>query len=168
MSKEHNNDPHREKDYCGRILKEKFSETLKKKVADYIILFQKLNSPANPTIPYISAWTEDSNNIWYEFAGNRLLDLLNCNICDAAQIFGECVTTRCSFGYQAEEALVREILKVDEIKAIRRNSDGKAGKRELSKQYISLPCLPENLSGSKIRPLLNIMIRTMFAFLWGP
>jgi putative two-component system response regulator len=108
-----------EMDYCGRILQGRFSETLKQKAAEYISLFQKLNTPANPTIPYISAWAEGRNHIWYEFVGTRLLDLLNCNSCDASRMFGECVTTRCSFGYQAEEDLVREFLKADEIKEIR-------------------------------------------------
>ncbi|MCU0598222.1 MAG: HD-GYP domain-containing protein [Desulfobacterales bacterium] len=108
-----------ESDYCGRILKGRFSEALKKKAAEYISLFQKLNTTANPTIPYISAWAEGRNHIWYEFVGSRLLELMSCKASDAAQIFGECVTTRCSFGYQAEEDLVREFLKADEIKKIR-------------------------------------------------
>jgi putative two-component system response regulator len=108
-----------ERDYGGRILRGRYSERLKRKAAEYIALFQKFNTPANPTIPYISAWEEGGNHIWYEFVGTRLLCLLNCNSRDAARMFGECVATRCSFGYQAEEALVREFLKADEIQGIR-------------------------------------------------
>lgn len=120
MADQDNFDRVNDSDYCGRILKGNFSETLKKKVSDYIAIFQKFNTLGNPIIPYISAWSAISHSdIWFEFAGSRLFNLLNCDPCDAAQMFGRCVTTRCSFSDQAENDLAREILSAQEMKAIR-------------------------------------------------
>ncbi len=88
-------------DYCGLILKGAFSNALKKRVADAIHVFRTLNTPANPATPYISAWREtvDDHAIWYEFVGNRLLDLLGCRSCEVAEIFRDSVQQRCSYQY---------------------------------------------------------------------
>jgi HD-GYP domain-containing protein (c-di-GMP phosphodiesterase class II) len=119
MANQHEFDWIIDRDYCGRILKGNFSDALKKRVIEYIILFQNFNTSANPTIPYISAWAEGGHTIWYEFAGSRLLNLLNCDPCEVAQMFGECVTVRCSFNSKAQNDLVRETLSAEEIKAVR-------------------------------------------------
>jgi HD-GYP domain-containing protein (c-di-GMP phosphodiesterase class II) len=91
-----------DRDYCGRILKGEFSNELKKRVAEAILLFRNFNVTANPAMPYICAWREDADqSIWYEFAGNRLLQLLGCRACEVAEIFRDSVLQRCSYRHGA-------------------------------------------------------------------
>ncbi|MFZ5771499.1 MAG: HD-GYP domain-containing protein [Thermodesulfobacteriota bacterium] len=85
-------------DYCGHILRGQFSDDLKKRVAEAIGLFRGFNVAANPAIPYISAWRENADkSIWYEFVGNRLLQLLGCQPCEVAEIFRDSVLQRLSY-----------------------------------------------------------------------
>jgi diguanylate cyclase (GGDEF)-like protein len=52
-----------------------------------------------PLIPYISAWKEDDQIIWYEYIGQRLIKLLRCHPADAAQAFRESVIDRRVYKY---------------------------------------------------------------------
>lgn len=92
-----------DRDYCGRILKDEFSNELKKRVADAISLFRSFSVNANPSIPYISAWRENSDKaIWYEFAGSRLLQLLDCQPCEVAEIFRGSVLQHLTYHYGSD------------------------------------------------------------------
>jgi HD-GYP domain-containing protein (c-di-GMP phosphodiesterase class II) len=101
-----------DRDYCGRILKGEFSNELKKRVADAISLFRSFSVNANPSIPYISAWRENSGkSIWYEFAGSRLLQLLGCQPCEVAEIFRGSVLQRLTYHYGSDsEKISKKII----------------------------------------------------------
>jgi HD-GYP domain-containing protein (c-di-GMP phosphodiesterase class II) len=133
-------------DYCGRILKGEFSNDLKKRVAEAILLFRNFNVTANPAMPYISAWREDADkSIWYEFAGNRLLALLGCQACEVAEIFRDSVLQRCSFRHGAvDNKIERRILAQQELPLIReelRNEGKNSGSIE-AVYKVSLPNRP--------------------------
>jgi HD-GYP domain-containing protein (c-di-GMP phosphodiesterase class II) len=101
-----------DRDYCGCILEGEFSNDLKKRVAEVIGLFRSFSVNANPSIPYISAWRENSDkSIWYEFAGNRLLQLLGCQPCEVAEIFRDSVLQRLTYHYGSDsEKINKKIL----------------------------------------------------------
>jgi diguanylate cyclase (GGDEF)-like protein len=47
-----------------------------------------------PAIPYIAAWHETQNVIWYEFVGRQLIQLLGCVHADAAEFFRNSIVER--------------------------------------------------------------------------
>jgi len=98
-----------DRDYCGCILEGEFSNDLKKRVAEAISLFRSFSVNANPSIPYISAWRENSDkSIWYEFAGNRLLQLLGCQPCEVAEIFRDSVLQRLTYHYGSDSGKINK------------------------------------------------------------
>ena len=117
MSNMHDFDWLFDRDYCGRILQNDYSHELKQRVAESILLFRNFNVSANPSMPYISAWQEGSDHsIWYEFAGNRLLDLLGCRSCEVAEIFRDSIIKQCTFHYQTgSEKISRKILQQQDL-----------------------------------------------------
>ena len=65
--------------YYGRILTDKYSSALKKRVEEYIFRFEAFDELGGPAIPYISAWRKRGRTVWYEFVSKRLLQLLDCD-----------------------------------------------------------------------------------------
>ena len=63
--------------YPGRILVRPYSRFLKLRVAALIKACRLFDLTGAPAIPYIAAW-RGHDDIWYEFAGRRFLDLMNC------------------------------------------------------------------------------------------
>lgn len=81
-------------DYCGNILHGNYSGKLKRRVVDYINHFLAFEKIGTPSIPYISAWKDGKNSIWYEFSGKRLEKLLECEPSKVATAFNNCVVDR--------------------------------------------------------------------------
>ena len=69
--------------YYGRILNSDYSRGLKSRIAECIQHFQVFDDLGTPAIPYIAAWQEKRNVIWYEFVSRQLIQLLDCNHSDA-------------------------------------------------------------------------------------
>lgn len=84
-------------DYCGTILRGNYSHELKRKVAEYISQFRSMDHANNPSIPYISAWLEGDQVIWYEFVGTRLSQLLGCHYKETARIFADRIIKHCIY-----------------------------------------------------------------------
>ncbi len=76
---------------CGRILLGDYSPQLKERLAERIAGFRAFDTSNVPAIPYISAWHEDEQVIWYEFAGRRLLSMLGCDCSGLAEAFRESI-----------------------------------------------------------------------------
>jgi len=74
-------------DYYGIILSGDGSAPLKERLADWIRRYQAFDALGGPVIPYISAWRDDDQAIWYEFVGKGFLDLLGCSARDAARVW---------------------------------------------------------------------------------
>jgi len=95
-------------DYCGRILNQSLSDKLKQRVADLISRYRAFDEANGPAIPYISAWSERDNEIWYEYVGLRLLKMLRCRAADAAKTFRDSVLERRIYKHFEFEAGVRK------------------------------------------------------------
>lgn len=110
-----------DRDYCGRIFREDFSNDLKRRVAEAIQVFRNFNVSVNPSMPYIAAWREDGDKtLWYEFVGHRLLDLFSCQSCEVADIFRESLLKRYSYHYGRENTgIEKRIFSRDELADIR-------------------------------------------------
>ena len=85
---------HAHNDYYGRILNGSYSRGLKRRVAECIRHFQVFDELGTPAIPYIAAWQEKHNVIWYEFVSRQLLQLLGCNPSDASEFFRNSIIER--------------------------------------------------------------------------
>ena len=72
--------------YPGRILVRPYSRSVKSRVAALIKACRLFDLTGAPAIPYIAAW-RDHDDIWYEFAGRRFLELLNCRADRLAETF---------------------------------------------------------------------------------
>lgn len=64
--------------YHGQILNGRYSQALKDRVGACIKHFHSLDQLGSPIIPYISAWQEDGTELWHEFCGRKLMELLHC------------------------------------------------------------------------------------------
>jgi diguanylate cyclase (GGDEF)-like protein len=80
--------------YYGRILNGNYSEGLKSRIAKCIRHFQIFDELGTPAIPYIAAWQEKQNVIWYEFVSRQLLRLLGCNHSEASEFFRNSIVER--------------------------------------------------------------------------
>ncbi|MGD2037216.1 MAG: GGDEF domain-containing protein [Desulfobacterales bacterium] len=80
--------------YYGRILNGNFSRRLRSRIAECIRRFQVFDEMGTPAIPYIAAWREKHNVIWYEFVSRQLLQLLGCNPAEASEFFRKSIVER--------------------------------------------------------------------------
>jgi diguanylate cyclase (GGDEF)-like protein len=81
-------------DYYGRILNGNYSRALQSRIAECIRHFQVFDEMGTPAIPYIAAWREKHNVIWYEFVSRKLLQLLGCNPSEAPEFFRNSIVAR--------------------------------------------------------------------------
>ena len=99
-----------EKDYHGRILTGDYTRELKSWLAECIAIYTAFEGTGNPAIPYISAWKEEGGEIWYEFVGHGLVDLLGCKRAEAARVFRKSLLDRRIYKYlDKEEGIEKEI-----------------------------------------------------------
>ena len=87
-------DQHTPQGYYGRILNGDYSRGLKSRIAECIRHFQVFDDLGTPAIPYIAAWQEKRNVIWYEFVSRQLIQLLDCNHSDASEYFRNSIVER--------------------------------------------------------------------------
>jgi len=85
---------HSHNNYNGRILNGTYSRGLKCRIAECIRHFQAFDDLGTPAIPYIAAWQEERNVIWYEFVSRQLLQLLGCSHSDASKFFRKSIVER--------------------------------------------------------------------------
>ncbi len=93
----------KDKDYPGKILHgEEYSHALKDHVARNISRLSDFEKTLVPVIPYVSAWRDQENSMWYEFAGKRFSDLMRCAEADLAEVFRKSILERRVYDYQGE------------------------------------------------------------------
>lgn len=107
------------KDYCGRILNGAYSDQLKNRVATCIQRFTEFDETGSPAIPYISAWQETQNIIWYEFVSRRLTNLLDCDAAGAAGSIRNSIIERHVYGRDFHEGIRQEVIKQNEMQSQR-------------------------------------------------
>jgi len=126
----HNSSNFKKPEYCGRILTGEYSKALKKRVSECIATFKAFEEIGSLSIPYISAWHEDENVIWYEFAARRFTDLMGCDTTSLAGVFRESILDRRIYKYSgAEPGILKEVLSREELEEARKQL------RENSKEY---------------------------------
>ncbi len=103
-------------DYIGKIMRGGMSAKLTNQIKEYIIALLGLEKARVPIIPYISAWQDDGQIIWYEFVGKSFCDLLSCSCEEVADVFRKSIIDRRQYRYlDVEEKVEEEIITRDEL-----------------------------------------------------
>ena len=119
MTRQHDERNTRPPDYCGRILYGDYSEELKRRVVECCKRYHAFEETGTPAIPYIAAWREKSDTIWYEYASQRLTDLLDCRLTEVAEVLRNCVIDRRIYRYMnAEAGISKEIKSREELSVV--------------------------------------------------
>ncbi len=85
--------------YSGRILTGAFTPTLKKRTHSVIQDSNTFDKYNFPIMPYITAWNQEDNSIWFEFVGQQLIDLLDTNMAEVSQAFRDSIQNQRIFHY---------------------------------------------------------------------
>lgn len=114
--------------YSGRILHSKaYSKKLKNRVTEYISHFLAFEQIGTPSIPYISAWRHEDLNIWYEFSGERLQQILGCTSCDVARAFRDSIVDHYIYKKPPKcHTVVKEVLSQTQLVNLRNILRGNA------------------------------------------
>jgi diguanylate cyclase (GGDEF)-like protein len=98
--------------YVGRILFGNYSDAIKERVKTIIFASENIEQCGYPLMPYLAAWNEGENIIWYEYTGNRFIELLGCNSINVSRVFREAILDRRVYryadpaGYEVEEEIL--------------------------------------------------------------
>jgi hypothetical protein len=107
--------------YCGKILTGKYSRALKNRLSKCIAAFRAFEEIGDMTIPYISAWREDENVIWYEFAAKGFTDLMRCDIASLADVFRESMLDRRIYRYSdSEPGVLKDVMSREDLEELRK------------------------------------------------
>jgi diguanylate cyclase (GGDEF)-like protein len=102
--------------YYGRILDGNYSEPLQRRIHSCIQQFESFDQLATPAIPYIAAWQESQQVIWYEFVGRQLIQLLGCDYSTACDTFRNSIVQRHIYSLVEAPARPHEVvLKSNEL-----------------------------------------------------
>ncbi len=91
-------------DYHGKILKGKHSRRLKDHIKTTIAAMEAFENTMVPVIPYLSAWQEKENAMWYEFAGQRFCRLMACGPDTVAATFRKSILERRVYNYREQNS----------------------------------------------------------------
>lgn len=106
-------------DYCGRILNGDYSEKLKRHVVECCNRYHAFEAAGTPAMPYIAAWPKKNGTIWYEYASQRLAELLGCRVTDVAEVLRDCVIDHRTYRYtNAEAGISKEIRSREELSVV--------------------------------------------------
>jgi len=107
-------------DYCGRILDGDYSDQLKQRVAGYIKCYRATEETGSPAIQYIAAWQVKKREIWYEYADNRLMELLGCKYDKLAEVFRNRIIDRRIYKYlDVDAGIIKEVKSQRELSGAR-------------------------------------------------
>jgi len=94
--------------YSGRILTGNYTTELKKRVEFLLDIYRAFEKTGNPAMPYISAWQEEEMKIWYEFASERFVDLMDCKIGELADVLRESLKDRIIYRHPDTDASIEK------------------------------------------------------------
>jgi diguanylate cyclase (GGDEF)-like protein len=102
--------------YYGHILNGEYSIHLRSYVKDLIDRFRAYDETGSPAIPYISAWEDKGNVIWYEFISKRLIEILGCTYSDAPESFRKSIIKRHVYKHSDVGNIIRqEVIRKEEL-----------------------------------------------------
>ena len=103
--------------YVGRVLFGNYSPALKQRVREILAAAENMEQCGYPIMPYLAAWNEGENIIWYEYAGRGFIELLDCTSINVSRVFRESILARRVYRYAdlagsgvEEEVLTRQQL----------------------------------------------------------
>jgi len=97
--------------YEGKILSGPYSFELKESLVSSIAHFQALDKSDSPLIPYIAAWLPEGGDIWYEYAGARLRDLLGPKDSEVAGALRGNIISRCLYRIRNNPPTIDKIIR---------------------------------------------------------
>jgi len=132
-------------DYHGKILEGNYSKTLKLYISDNISRFKAFEKTLTLSIPYLSAWQEEENTMWYEFAGKRFIDLMGCSSSEMPEIFKKRILERRVYNYQEKQKgrITTQTLKQPELSGSRKGLRQEGEKKGLIEAVYKV-LLPNN------------------------
>ncbi|RJX32758.1 MAG: GGDEF domain-containing protein [Desulfurivibrio sp.] len=98
--------------YVGRILFGNYSDAIKERVRTIIAAAGDIERCGCPFMPYLAAWNEGENIIWYEYTANSFIELLGCTSINVSRVFREAILDRRVYrytdpaGYEVEEEIL--------------------------------------------------------------
>lgn len=106
--------------YCGRILNRECGAALKEQLIAWIDGFRDMEETGVPVMSYIAAWREKENVIWYEYASERLCELLRCRGSEVADVLRQSVLDRREYHYaDPGTEVLEEVITRQELEASR-------------------------------------------------
>ncbi len=118
-------------EYCGRILSGNFSIELKNRVAEYIDHYRGFENTGSAAILYIAAWQGKKENIWYEYASQKFINLLGCENSKLAELFRNSIIDRRIYkDLDMNVGIQKEVTNREELNSVRaelREEGKKAG-----------------------------------------
>ncbi len=97
--------------YDGKILSGPYSSGLKESLLSSIAHFKALEGAGSPIIPYIAAWLPEGGDIWYEYAGTRLRELLGFRTTEVAGALRDNILSRCLYRIQEKPPGIDKIIR---------------------------------------------------------
>lgn len=94
--------------YCGQILEGGYSPALKERLKKELGIMAAFDGLGSPAIPYISAWKEDQKNMWYEFASDNLLEIMDCTCRELPVKFRASVVDHYMYKYQESDEKIQK------------------------------------------------------------
>jgi signal transduction histidine kinase len=120
--------------YCGRLLLENCSESLKNKVREQIAACFSFDQIDIPIMPYISAWYIDKPGIWYEYVSRQFLSLFDCGPDTIARTFCNAILDRREYKNNGEIPAIKEMIvhgqELDSHRPILRGKNSRTGTME--------------------------------------
>ena len=103
--------------YAGRILTGAYSRTLQERTLSAIQASDTFDTCSFTMMPYITAWNQEDNTIWYEFMGKQLLDLLDTTTENISKVFRDSVQDQRLFHYSdpSQSTVEEEIITRNQI-----------------------------------------------------
>ncbi|MCB2183448.1 MAG: GGDEF domain-containing protein [Desulfobulbaceae bacterium] len=85
--------------YVGRILYGDYSDALKERIDTIFASTEAAEKCGLPIMPYLAAWHEKENIIWYEYAAPRFVELLNCTSVNVSRVFRDSILDQRIYKY---------------------------------------------------------------------
>ena len=98
--------------YTGRILKGVYNRTLQERTFSAIQASEAFDNYSFPVMQYITAWNQEDNTIWFEFAGQQLIELMETTTENISKIFRDSVQNQRIFHYsdQSQSTVEEEVI----------------------------------------------------------
>ncbi len=108
------------RNYSGRILNGYYSVELKRRLVDAINSYQTFEETGIAGIFYIAAWQSQEREIWYEYASQSFLELLDCRPSEIADVFRQGVIDRRVYKtLEADPGIYKQVQDRSELEEVR-------------------------------------------------